>query len=268
MTDFAAVDTGDPRDLVAMMDATDAWPAVQASRAWLLDQVTLHDGDLVVDAGCGPGTFGAEVPGSVIDVDASHVMLRETRVRRPDARVVLGDVADLPLRDGTAAFVHAERVLQWIGDPGRALGELHRVVAPGGWLGVTDTDWGTFRIDHPDPGAADRLAGAALGWVPHARVARDLPTLFTALGARDVPPVTTSSRSPRGIPTIPRSAMVRPVSRCTRSRVSTRRTSTRSPMRRAGVRSAPRSRSSPSSVAGRRHRPSRSTRCAPVAWTA
>ena len=186
MTDFAAVDTGDPRDLVAMMDATDAWPAVQASRAWLLDQVTLHDGDLVVDAGCGPGTFGAEVPGSVIDVDASHVMLRETRVRRPDARVVLGDVADLPLRDGTAAFVHAERVLQWIGDPGRALGELHRVVAPGGWLGVTDTDWGTFRIDHPDPGAADRLAGAALGWVPHARVARDLPTLFTALGARDV----------------------------------------------------------------------------------
>ena len=26
--------------------------------------------------------------------------------------------------------------------------------APGGWLAVTDTDWGTFTVDHPDPAAA------------------------------------------------------------------------------------------------------------------
>jgi hypothetical protein len=31
--DFAAVDRGDTDEHVAMMDATDAWPAVQAARA-------------------------------------------------------------------------------------------------------------------------------------------------------------------------------------------------------------------------------------------
>ena len=152
MTDFAAVDTGDEHELVAMMDATDAWPAVRAARAWVLDQVELSDTAVVVDAGCGPGTFGGSVRGCPVDLDASHVMLRETRRRRPDARVVLGDIARVPLRDECAVLVRAERVLQWIADPTAALTELLRIVASGGWLAVTDTDWGTLTID----GASER----------------------------------------------------------------------------------------------------------------
>ena len=175
MTDFAAVDAGDARDLVAMMDATDAWPAVRAARAWVLEQVALDERSVVVDAGCGPGTFGASASGCAVDVDRSLVMLHEARRRRADARVVLADVAQLPLRDGVADLVRIERVLQWADDPATALLELRRVAAPGGWLAVTDTDWGTFTVDHPDPAAARRLADAALEWVPHARLARDLP---------------------------------------------------------------------------------------------
>ena len=99
---------------------------------------------------------------------------------------MLADVAQLPLRDGVADLVRIERVLQWADDPATALLELHRVAAPGGWLAVTDTDWGTFTVDHPDPAAARRLTDAALEWVPHARLARDLPTTVAALGAADV----------------------------------------------------------------------------------
>ena len=186
MTDFAAVDTGDARELVTMMDATDAWPAVRAARAWVLEQVELSDTAVVVDVGCGPGTFGGSVRGCPVDVDASHVMLRETRRRRPDARVVLGDIARVPLRDECAALVRVERVLQWITDPGAALAELLRIAAPGGWLAVTDTDWGTLHVDHADPAAADRITAAALRWVPHSRFARDLPRTLTALGVHDL----------------------------------------------------------------------------------
>src|SRR6478735_3244017 len=139
MTDFAAVDTGEARDLVAMMDATDAWPAVRAARAWVLDQVAVDERAVVLDAGCGPGTFGASVAGCTVDVDRSSVMLRETRRRRPDARVVLADVTRLPVRDGCADLVRIERVLQWMRDPQPAMAELARVTAPGGWLAVTDT---------------------------------------------------------------------------------------------------------------------------------
>jgi SAM-dependent methyltransferase len=186
VTDFAAVDTGDARALVAMMDATDSWPAVRAARAWVLSEVHLDDDAIAIDAGCGTGTFGGAVHGCAVDVDRSQLMLRETRRRRPHARVVLGDLARLPVCDGAARLVRAERVVQWTDDPTAALSELLRVTASGGWLAVTDTDWGTFTVDHPDPSAAARLRAAALGWVPHAQVARALPTTLAALGAHEV----------------------------------------------------------------------------------
>ena len=94
-------------------------------------------------------------------------MLDEARRRHSRARVLLGDVATLPVRDRAADLVHTERVLQWTIDPVAALAELLRTAAPGGWLAVTDTDWGTFAVDHPDPSAAERLRAAALEWVPH-----------------------------------------------------------------------------------------------------
>jgi len=186
--DFAAVDGGDARELVAMMDATDAWPAVQAARAWVLEQAQV-DSKVAVDVGCGPGTFGrsAAAAGAVaVDLDRSLTMLQETRRREDGTRVALADAARLPLRDGAAQLVRAERVLQWTTDPRAALAELRRVTARRGWTAVTDTDWGTLSVDHPDPRAAERLAVAALGWVPHARFARDLERALSELGASEV----------------------------------------------------------------------------------
>src|SRR5262245_40089323 len=111
MTDFAAVDAGDGRELVAMMDATDAWPAVQAAREWVLARAAPGAGALVVDVGAGPETFGAAVTplgATAVDVDASLTMVEETRRRRQDARLVLGDVARVPLRGACAQLVRAE----------------------------------------------------------------------------------------------------------------------------------------------------------------
>jgi SAM-dependent methyltransferase len=187
--DFGAVDDGDAADLVAMMDATDAWTAVADTRAWALRRADLDTGAVVVDAGCGPGTFGAAASAAgafAVDVDNSLVMLAETRRRRPSARPLLADLPCLPLRSGAAHLVRAERVLQWTDDPRAVLAELWRVTAPGGWIAVTDTDWGTLAVEVPDPAAMDRLAAAALRWVRHPRVARDLPRLVRALGATEV----------------------------------------------------------------------------------
>jgi SAM-dependent methyltransferase len=108
------------------------------------------------------------------------------RRRRPGARAVVGDLARLPVRDDAADLVHVERVLQWTDDPAAILAELVRIARPGGWLAVTDTDWGTFAVDHPDAAAGAQLAEAARAWVPHARFARDLPSIVGALGAHDL----------------------------------------------------------------------------------
>jgi ubiquinone/menaquinone biosynthesis C-methylase UbiE len=186
---FAAVDDGDARVLVDMMDATDAWPAVQAVRAWILERTGVGDGDLVVDVGCGPGTFGSLVVatgGTELDVDASATMLATSRARNPAALRVRGVAEGLPVREGFAHLVHAERILQWTDDPFVALRALHRVVRRGGWLAVTDTDWATLEVSCADAHARERFARAALRWVPHARVAAQLADVLSELTVHDV----------------------------------------------------------------------------------
>lgn len=186
---FRDVDDHDASRLVAMMDATDAWPAVQAARSWVLRRTATGAGSIVVDVGSGPGTFGAEARagGAVtIDVDRSSVMLSVLRQRRPGAAPARADVARLPFRDGAAGLVHAERVLQWSADPVGALLELRRVTTRRGCVAITDTDWGSLVVDHPDPAGADRVSAAARAWVPHPTLARTVPRRLHEAGATEV----------------------------------------------------------------------------------
>lgn len=183
---FRDVDADDTTHLVAMMDATDEWPAVQAARAWVLEQAGLRLGSVSVDVGCGPGTFNAavrEAGAYTIDVDRSTAMLGALRSRHTGASVAMADIGRLPLVDGGADLVHAERILQWTADPDAALAELCRITAPAGCLAVTDTDWGSFTVVHPDTAAATRLPAAALRWVAHPTLAPTLPDRLAALGA-------------------------------------------------------------------------------------
>lgn len=184
---FVDVDADDADGLVAMMDATDAWPAVRDARAWVLDHI--QPGSLVVDVGCGPGTFAsmARARGArTVDLDRSAAMLGAVRRRASEATVVLGEIGRLPIRREAADLVHVERVLQWTPDPDAAIDELRQSVAPGGWLAITDTDWGTFVLDHPDPAAGARIAEAARRWVPHPGLARMLPRRLAQLGGAEV----------------------------------------------------------------------------------
>ncbi|MCU0267690.1 MAG: tRNA (adenosine(37)-N6)-dimethylallyltransferase MiaA [Acidimicrobiales bacterium] len=186
---FTDVD-GEEQDqdrLVAMMDATDAWPAVQAARAWVLDRARLGVGSTVVDIGCGPGTFATLARAAAravrtVEVDRSAAMLRVVAARHGRTRTCRADVGALPLHRGVAALVHLERVLQWSADPHAALTEARRIVAPGGALAVTDTDWRTFTVEHPDPAVSTRLSAAALAWVPHAALAGSLGERLRDLG--------------------------------------------------------------------------------------
>ena len=116
----------------------------------------------------------------------SGAMLTELHRRRPEAIAARADLTHLPLRDRAASVTHAERVLQWTADPVSALAELRRVTARDGWLAITDTDWATFQVDHPDPGVRARLNAAARSWVPHPTFASTLAGQLHAAGSVDV----------------------------------------------------------------------------------
>ena len=195
LDDFAAVDAaaepaGAADHLVAMMHATDAWPAVRELREWVLTVTGVVPGGVVIDVGGGPGTFArlaAARGANTVDVDSSVVMLDAVRRNRPGAAVVRASIAELPFPSPAhTALVRVERVLQWTTNPGAALREVWRLVPSTAWLVITDTDWGSFTLEHDDEALVARMAAAAGAWVRHPRLAVDLPSLVAHLGPATV----------------------------------------------------------------------------------
>src|SRR3989344_4017825 len=110
-------------------------------RRILKDVVTRHmdsRGAKILDVGCGPGgniLFLAEF-GEVTGLDSSDEALSFAR-GRGFSRVVKGDGGALPFSDGTFHLVSALDVIEHIKDDERTLGEMFRVLKPGGLLLMT-----------------------------------------------------------------------------------------------------------------------------------
>jgi SAM-dependent methyltransferase len=102
-----------------------------------------HDGEALLDFGCGPGNDLVGLahysrPRRLIAMDVSQPSLDEARARlalhgAAAEFVKIGDDdARLPLEDGTVDYVHCSGVLMYVRDPLATLREFHRVLRPGG----------------------------------------------------------------------------------------------------------------------------------------
>jgi SAM-dependent methyltransferase len=135
----------------------------------VLDAAGVRAGTAVLDVGTGPGTLAAlaVVRGAkVTAVDPEPSMVSAAGHLIPDVRVAA--LPDLPFPDGSFDAVVANFVLNHVGAPAAAVGELARVARPGGRVAVTI--W-----PYPQP-PLQRLWGDALAaaGVP---VPDDLPAL-------------------------------------------------------------------------------------------
>ena len=85
----------------------------------------------VLDAGAGGGDYAAVLAApEVVCVDQSEAAVEAARARGLDAHVA--DVAALPFGDGEFDVVVCNHVLYHVRDRERAIGELARVLRPGG----------------------------------------------------------------------------------------------------------------------------------------
>src|SRR5690348_15583197 len=147
----------------------------------------------------------------------NHAMIDEARRRTADlggaVRCQVGDVQRLELGDDAVDGVRTERVLMYVPDQQRAIGELARVVRPGGRVVAFELDYGAPLVDLPDHGAAQRVLDALGHTVAHRWMGRALARRFTRPGCgtslpnRDPSrcrPRSTASSSPRPWP--PRSS--------------------------------------------------------------
>ncbi|MGQ4418895.1 class I SAM-dependent methyltransferase [Streptomyces sp. SAS_269] len=118
----------------------DDGPAYAAAVA----EMGLRPGDRVLDAGCGTGRAlpplrAAVGPaGVVVGVDLTPAMLQAAvrAGRNQEGRLLLADVAALPLRRGALDAVFAAGLIAHLPRPVENLRELARVVRPGGRLAL------------------------------------------------------------------------------------------------------------------------------------
>jgi SAM-dependent methyltransferase len=108
-----------------------------------------------LEVGCGTGIYAERVRGlgwTPVGVDLSTHMLRHAAARLPVAR---GDAGRLPIADGSLDAVVAVMVHTDLADYRPVLGEIHRVLRPGGrfvHVGVHPCFCGGF-ADRSDPQA-------------------------------------------------------------------------------------------------------------------
>lgn len=104
----------------------------------------LHGDAQVLDVACGPGNTTRPLlahlgPGAtVIGLDASETMLTQAAAETADDRVsyVLGDAAALPFADDTFDAVSCMAALYLMEEPYHVIGELVRVLKPGGRIAL------------------------------------------------------------------------------------------------------------------------------------
>jgi len=110
----------------------------------------LADGQLLLDAGCGPGGNGAWLArhGRVVGVDLATEGLHFVAERRPEVRPVQASITTLPFPDATFDVVMEVTAVTCIPDDAAAIRELARVVRPGGALLLFEPAFRSLRRAH------------------------------------------------------------------------------------------------------------------------
>jgi len=166
-----------------------AWMHMQAVQ-WepagreLLAELGDGSGLRAVDMGCGPlgwlrllsrwvGPSGHVVGTEVGEATAEPARLTVRSEGLPNVTVVVDDVFESTLPEGSFDLVHARFMLGPLGRPADQLATYRRLVRPGGWLVLEEPDMASWRFN-PDAPANQRLNDLQLEWA--GRIGRNLDT--------------------------------------------------------------------------------------------
>lgn len=143
-------------------------------------------GPRVADLGCGAGFLTgllAARSAEVIGVDHSERMLQEARANVAGAEFRRGELDALPLADAEVHAAFANLVWHHVPDHDAAAREVHRVVAPGGVVVVSDL------APHESDWMRERMGDLRLGLK-----ADDVASSLARVGFRDLQTATLADR--------------------------------------------------------------------------
>ena len=109
----------------------------------------------ILDVGCGPASITVGLArwaerGHVTGIEVTDEILAAAAATVAEAgvgNITLANesVYELPYGDGAFDVAYAHQVCQHLSDPVAAIVEMARVVRPGGWVAVRDSDYSTMR---------------------------------------------------------------------------------------------------------------------------
>jgi SAM-dependent methyltransferase len=143
-------------------EAQQTYVGVRRAQEWIgFFLPYLKPGFTVLDCGCGVGSITLDIaekvaPGQVIGIDIDESQLeiaRANAIERGLTNVSFeqGDVYALRFDDGFFDAVLAHTLLIHLNDQLRALRVFHRLLKPGGVVGISDDDWDTFIFSPENP---------------------------------------------------------------------------------------------------------------------
>ena len=148
-------------------------------------------GERILDVGCGPGFFCAELleevgeDGWITGLDASRQMLGLASRRcsgHVNVALQQAEATSLPVEDASFDAALCVQVLEYVSDYPKALAELHRAVRPGGRVLVWDTDWATVSWHSADPYRMQRFLAAWDEHLAHPSLPRALAPAMRSAG--------------------------------------------------------------------------------------
>ncbi len=190
----SGVKLGYDREASAQLERTYTTTDVQVQRDAVRRALAAQPGEVILDLGSGPGLLACELAVEVgaagkitaVDVSADMNAIASRRADEAGMRdridVVVGDAAELAFPDACFDAAVSTQVLEYVDDVDRALGELRRVLRPGGRLVLLDTDWDTLVWSARDEARAARILEAWSSHAPHARLPRVLAPRLRAAG--------------------------------------------------------------------------------------
>ena len=163
----------------------------QRRRRLVHDALAAAPGEHVLDVGCGPGFYVAELldrvgpQGAVVGVDSSAQMLG-LAVRRCEGydNVAFHEApaTSLPVADAGFDAALSVQVLEYVGDVDTALAEMRRALRPGGRAVVWDVDWSTVTWHSADPARMGRVMRAFDAHLTHPTLPRTLAARLRSVG--------------------------------------------------------------------------------------